>query len=62
MFLLPNEMFLQKGKTIKFTMGQPIDPKLFSNSKTDLEWAQLIKKFVYQIKNNANFDFKDYIK
>ena len=62
MFLLPNEMFLQKGKTIKFTMGQPIDPKLFSNSKTDLEWAQLIKKFVYQIKNNANFNFKDYIK
>ena len=62
MFLLPNEMFLQKGKTIKFTMGQPINPKLFSNSKTDLEWAQLIKKFVYQIKNNANFDFKNYIK
>ena len=62
MFLLPNEMFLQKGKTIKFTMGQPIDPKLLSNSKTDLEWAQLIKKFVYQIKNNSNFDFKDYIK
>ena len=62
MFLLPNEMFLQKGKTIKFTMGQPVNPKLFSNSKTDLEWAQLIKKFVYQIKNNANFDFKDYIK
>ena len=62
MFLLPNEMFLQKGKTIKFTMGHPIDPKLLTNSKTDLEWAQLIKKFVYQIKNNANFDFKDYIK
>lgn len=62
MFLLPNEMFLQKGKTIKFTMGHPIDPKLLTNSKTNLEWAQLIKKFVYQIKNNANFDFKDYIK
>ena len=62
MFLLPNEMFLQKGKTIKFTMGKSIDPKILSKSKTDLEWAQLIKKFVYQIKNNANFDFKDYIK
>ena len=62
MFLLPNEMFLQKGKTIKFTMGQEIDPKLLSNSKTDLEWAQLIKKFVYQIKNNSNFDFKDFVK
>ena len=62
MFLLPNEMFLQKGKTIKFTMGQPINPKMLSKSKTDLEWAQLIKNFVYQIKNNANFDFKDFIK
>ena len=62
MFLLPNEMFLQKGKTIKLTMGQAIDPKLLSNSKTDSEWAQIIKKFVYQIKNNSNFDFKDYIK
>ena len=49
-------------KTIKCTMGHPIDPKLLTNSKTDLEWAQLVKKFVYQIKNNANFDFKDYIK
>ena len=62
MFLLPSEMFLQKGNTIKFTMGEPIEPKILSNSKTDLEWAQLIKNFVYQIKNNANFDFKDYIK
>ena len=38
------------------------EEEILSNSKTDLEWAQLIKNFVYQIKNNANFDFKDYIK
>ena len=29
MFLLPNEMFLQKGKTIKLTMGQAIDPNYY---------------------------------
>jgi aminoglycoside phosphotransferase family enzyme len=43
-------------------MGKPIDIKLLNDSKTDQEWAQLIKEFVYQIKNNVNFDFKDYIK
>ena len=62
MFLLPNEMFLQKGNSIKFIMGKPIDIKLLNDRKSDQEWAQLIKEFVYQIKNNVNFDFKDYIK
>ena len=61
MFLLPNEMFLQKGNSINFIMGKPIKPKDFNNSKSDIEWAQLIKDYVYQIKNNSNFEFKDFI-
>ena len=62
MFLLPGEMFLQKGNSINFIMGKPISPKELNDSKSDLEWAQLVKEYVYQVKNNSNFKFKDFIK
>ena len=62
MFLLPGEMFLQKGNSINFIMGKPISSKELNNSKSDLEWAQLVKEYVYKIKNNSNFKFKDFIK
>ena len=32
MFLLPGEMFLQKGNSINFIMGKPISPKELNNS------------------------------
>ena len=55
-------MFLQKGNSINFIMGKPISPKELNDSKSDLEWAQLVKEYVYQVKNNSNFKFKDFIK
>ena len=59
MFFLVDEMFKQKGKTIKFTMGNPIKAKDLTDEKTNHEWAQKIRTHVYKIENNPNFDFKD---
>lgn len=60
MFLLVNEMFKQKGNIINFTLGQPILPKQLNKSKTNHQWAQIIKELVYKIKNNPNFEIEHF--
>lgn len=62
MFFLVDEMFKQKGNTIKITMGKLIEPKLLDNKKNDSEWAQAIKNHVYNLQNNINFEFIESIK
>ena len=62
MMLLPDEMFKQSGSTITFTMGNPILPNTFTKEKTNYEWAQLIKKYLYQLEINPKFDFSEIIK
>tara|TARA_B110000285_G_scaffold232695_1_gene304440 strand:+ start:1088 stop:1939 length:852 start_codon:yes stop_codon:yes gene_type:complete len=62
MFFLVDEMFKQKGNTIEVTMGKPIDPKILDDKKSDLEWAQTIKNYIYKIQNNINFEFIESIK
>jgi len=61
MMLLADEMFKQSGSTITFTMGNPIQPNTFTKDKTNHEWAQLIKKHVYQLEINPNFEFSETI-
>ena len=62
MFFLVDEMFKQKGNTINITMGKLIEPKFLDNKKNDSEWAQVIKNYVYNIKNNINLEFIESIK
>lgn len=59
MLYLMDEMYHQKGKKIHITFGKPITPAQFDDSKSDFEWAQYVKEFIYQ--NNtklseANFN------
>lgn len=49
LILLPREMFLKRNQTIRFKIGKPISYKNFDSSKTHLEWAQEIRKVVYQM-------------
>lgn len=60
MFLLVDEMFKQKGNTIKFTLGKPIMPEQLNKSKSNHQWAQIIKELVYKIKNNPNFEIEHF--
>ena len=62
MFFLVDEMFKQKGNTIEITMGRLIEPKFLDSKKNDSEWAQVIKNYVYNIKNNINLEFIESIK
>lgn len=49
MMLLPDEMYKSKGRKYKITIGKPIPISSMDRSKTDLEWAQEIRKHVYEL-------------
>jgi hypothetical protein len=58
MFYLVDEMFGQKGKSIRFIIGKTIQYKTFTKSFSDKEWAAKLKSHVYHLRNNrfANFE------
>lgn len=49
MFFLADEMFRQRNKTITVIFGKPIPFATFTSEKSDLQWAQEVKKEVYQL-------------
>jgi len=58
MFYLADEMFRQKNKTIRFTVGKPISYHTFDKSHSDKIWAERLKNHVYKLRLNrfANFE------
>ena len=49
MFYLADEMFGQRNKKIVVHIGKPISYNYFDASKSDLYWAETVKKIVYDI-------------
>lgn len=49
MLYLSNELFKQRNRTIRFTVGDPIVASDLSTSKTELELAQDIRAKVYEL-------------
>lgn len=49
MLYLADEMYRQKNQTITVIFGKPIPYQMFDKSRTDQEWAQLVKEHVYCI-------------
>lgn len=49
MLTLPSEMYKNEGNTYKVTIGKPIPIESLDKSKTDFEWAQLIRSKVYEL-------------
>jgi putative hemolysin len=49
MFFLVDEMFRQRDKTITVIFGKPIPFANFDKSKTDLQWANEVRKRVYEL-------------
>ncbi len=49
MFFLVDEMFKQRDRTITVIFGKPIPYTAFDSSKTDLQWANEIRKSVYAL-------------
>jgi len=54
MFLLPDELFRAKNKTIVYTVGKPIPYTVFDKKYNYRQWAQKVKDHVYAIKENPN--------
>lgn len=57
MFYLVDEVYKQKGKTIKIKIGKAIPHSLFTKAQTQYEWAQKVKNHVYKLKDNQLLDF-----
>lgn len=52
MFLLPDELFKNRGKTFVITFGKPISSKTFDHSKSTVAWAAFVKDIVYNLKDD----------
>jgi len=59
MLFLADEMVKQKGNTIKFTFGKNIYWESLDKTYSKLQWAQKIKNYIYELKNNKDLDFRD---
>jgi putative hemolysin len=54
MLYLINETYKQVNKTMHIVFGEPIPWESFDRSKTDTEWAALVREKVYELKKNNN--------
>jgi putative hemolysin len=52
MLFLPREMFKSKGSTFTIHFGKPIAWETFGSSKSPHQWAQEVRKQVYQLAQN----------
>lgn len=62
MLFLPDEMFKQKGQTIKIHFGKPFSYEIFDQSRSHHEWAQLLKEFVYSREFRDGKNFEEFVK
>jgi len=58
MFLLPDELFRNRGKTFVISIGEPIPWSRFDRSKSPVEWAEEVKNEVYVLGNKSNKSFQ----
>jgi len=57
MLYLVDEMYRQRNKEIVITFGKPIAYSIFDKRKTDLNWAQDLKSYVYTLQKDNNSSF-----
>ena len=53
MLYLVDEMIRQKGQTIRITFGEPIPYTAFDKTKTDAQWAEMVRTKTYQLGINS---------
>ncbi|MEN8224958.1 MAG: 1-acyl-sn-glycerol-3-phosphate acyltransferase [Bacteroidota bacterium] len=54
MLYLVDETYKQLDKTIHIVIGDPISWETFDRSKSDLEWAAMVRERVYELKEKNN--------
>ncbi|MDR1591916.1 MAG: 1-acyl-sn-glycerol-3-phosphate acyltransferase [Prevotellaceae bacterium] len=53
LLFLPDEMFKQRNNAIQITVGTPVAWQTFDRSYSDFQWAQKIRRMVYDMGENA---------
>lgn len=60
MFLLPDELFRQKGCKIHITFGKPIPHTVFDKKHSANSWAQCMKEYIYTMQSNDKLSFEEF--
>ncbi|MCX8081052.1 MAG: 1-acyl-sn-glycerol-3-phosphate acyltransferase [Bacteroidia bacterium] len=61
MLLLPDEMFKQKGQTLKIIFGKKILPQTFDHRHSSKKWAELVKLYIYSDFFQKGQTFEEFI-
>ena len=59
LFLLVDEAFRQRGNTITFTFGKPVDFAMLDRSRRPEEWSVLLRHYVYGLEKEPSLTFED---
>ncbi len=62
MLFLPDEMFKQRGQTVKIHFGKPFDSSVLNSTKSHRAWSAIIKEYVYSTEFKKGVTFEEYIK
>jgi 1-acyl-sn-glycerol-3-phosphate acyltransferase len=62
MLFLPDEMFKQRGQTVKVHFSKAFDPAILDKSKSHREWGEFIKKYIYSEEFKKGISFEEYLK
>ncbi|MCD6068323.1 MAG: glycerol acyltransferase [Bacteroidetes bacterium] len=63
MFFLADEMMKQNNKVIHVKVGKPFSYELLDKRHNHLEWAQLVKAYVYEMGRNSQApSFEEFVK
>jgi putative hemolysin len=57
MLFLVDEMYKFKNKVIPITFGKPIPISVFDKSRSDQQWAALLRQHVYKLEKNPDQEF-----
>ena len=58
MAFLPNEFFKQRNKTLTIVFGKPIPWQTFDNRFTDVQWAEKLRCFSYNLTPGTDLVFE----
>ena len=62
MLFLPDEMFKQRGHTIRVHFGKAFDPAILDKSRSHRNWGEHIKKYIYSDEFKKGMTYEEYMK
>ncbi len=57
MLFLPDQLYRYKNKKIRIIFGDPIPISIFDKSRSDQQWAAILREHVYKLENNPHQEF-----